>query len=187
MKLLIIYVAHNLAFMLLFCHLNLGNLLQNSTLTFANALHPQKVCFSRGKFAGLPFVPLPLSLLFNSLLNLFFLSVESYSVQRTVCVCVCVLVAQSPSLMSLSCLLSCLINSRALNICFLCLQSQCHFLSLLSFISLCPSQYLSILFFSISLWSMHQMSHSCLSSSQWKPPTFIWDFWSSGVSYKHEM
>ena len=115
-------------------------LLQNSAFIFAYARCSQMVCFSIREFSGDTFCSSPvISLLFNSLLNLFFSDYPWGELQCSAC---CVLVAQSYSLMS--CLLSLLINRHALNICLLYLQSQCHFLLLLSYV--CPSQYIFIFY-----------------------------------------
>ncbi len=100
----------------------LKNLWQNKMLAFANASHSQKACFGR-RFARLPFVPLPLCVCF------LLPSLISFSV------CGELLFTLTPPIpLSLSCLFSCQINSCALYVCLLCLQRQCYFLLLLSFI-----------------------------------------------------
>lgn len=125
-------------------------------LSFAHVLHQQMVWYGRREFFGLPFVPL------FSFLNL--LRAAVFRMLRRL------VVAQSHIPMSLSCLLSCLINSRSLNICVFCLQSQNSFSLAFVFyqhvfLSLYPSQYLSILLvFGLCIQSVIHVSFSTYPS-----------------------
>lgn len=114
MRLMIVYIACNLSFMWLFCRFKAISRICCKTVRSLLQLH-----YIHKRFCSVE-ENLPSYLMFLSqhLFAFILPKPQSYI-----------------SVLSFSCL----INSRALNICLLCLQSYCNFILLLSFISCFPS------------------------------------------------